>query len=66
MRQCCGGKTEVKTELAKCGSRWQDDNKIDSKEISCADVHLLSLVRDRGQWKGCCEYGDEYSASVRT
>lgn len=51
IRQCFGWKTEVKRELAKCRSRWQDDVKIDGKEISCVDVHLLSLVHDRGQWK---------------
>jgi hypothetical protein len=68
IRQCFGRKTEVKRERAKCRSRWQDYIKIDGKEIgvSCADVHLFSLVHDRGQWKGCCEYGDEYSASVKT
>jgi hypothetical protein len=66
MRQCFGRKTEVKRERAKCRSRWQDDIKIDGKEISCANVHLLSLVHDKDQWNGCCDYGDEYSASVKT
>jgi hypothetical protein len=66
LRQWFGRETEVKRELARCRSRWQNDIKMDVKEISCADVHVHSLAHDRGQWKGCCEYGDEYFTSAKT
>ena len=60
IRKCFGWKTEVKRQRAKCRSRWQVIIKIDGEEMSCADVQLLGPVYVRGQWKGCCGYGDEY------
>jgi hypothetical protein len=45
-RQCFGRNAEVKRELGKCSSRWQDDIKVDGKEIRCSAVHLIILVND--------------------
>ena len=51
MRQCFGRKTEVKRELAKCRSRWQDDIKMDGKETAMRMCTCLVwfMARDSGR-----------------
>jgi len=51
MMQCFGRKTEVKRELAKCRSRWQDDIKTDGKEISCHKTVSRSERRANSQYE---------------
>jgi len=41
------GKPEGKIPLGKSRCRWEDNIKIDLKDIGCADVVLIHLTRGR-------------------
>jgi hypothetical protein len=38
---------ERKRALGRCRGRWEDNIKIDVKEIECGDVDWIHLARER-------------------
>jgi hypothetical protein len=44
-------KTERKRTLERPRRMWEDNIKIDPKEIGCAGMDLIGLAQDRDQWR---------------
>jgi hypothetical protein len=44
------GKTEEKRPLRKSPCRWEDNTKMDAKEIEYEDVGCIYLTQNRDQW----------------
>jgi hypothetical protein len=45
------GKPEEKTPLGRPRRRWEDNIKIDVREIGWGDMDCIDLARDRDQWR---------------
>jgi len=58
------GKPEKKKPLGRLKHRWEDNIKMDLKEIGWVNVDWIYLVQDRGQMAGCCAHGNERTGSV--
>jgi hypothetical protein len=44
------GKPERKRPLGRPRRRWEDDAKMDIKEIGWSDIDWIRLAQDRDQW----------------
>jgi hypothetical protein len=42
---------------------WRDNITIDVRDIR-GDMDCIYLAKDRDQWKGSCEHGNEPSGSI--
>jgi hypothetical protein len=51
MRTICGWKPEGKRPLGRTRCRWDDDTRIDLKEIGWEGVDWMHLAQDRDQWR---------------
>jgi hypothetical protein len=45
------GKPEGKRPLARSRRRWEDNIKMDFKEIGWGGMDAIHLARDRNQWR---------------
>ena len=45
------GKPEGKRHLGKSRLRWEDNIKIDLREVGCDAGNWIDLVKDRNQWR---------------
>ena len=45
------GKPEGKRPLGRSRRRWEDNIKMDLKEVGCADMDYIELVQDRDRWE---------------
>jgi hypothetical protein len=45
------GKPERKTQLGRPRRRWDDNIRMDSREIWCERVDWMHLAQDRDQWR---------------
>jgi hypothetical protein len=45
-----GIKCEGKTLLHRLKHRWEDDIKMELKEIACEGVDFIQVIQDRDQW----------------
>jgi hypothetical protein len=45
------GKPEMKRPLGRPRRRWEDNIKIDLKEIVLEGVHWIHLLQDRDRWR---------------
>jgi hypothetical protein len=59
------GKPEANRPLRRPRRRWVDNIKMNIREIGWDGINLIELVRDRDQWRGSCEHGDEPSGSLK-
>jgi hypothetical protein len=59
------GRPEGKRLLGRPRRRWEDNIKMDLKEIGIVGVNWIQLAQGRVQWRGFCEYGNETSGSIR-
>jgi hypothetical protein len=57
-------KPEKKKPLGRLKHRWEDNIKMDLKEIGWVNMDWIYLVQDRGQMVGCCAHGNECIGSV--
>jgi hypothetical protein len=57
-------KPEGKRTLGRPGCRWEDNIKIDLKEIGCEDVNWIIWLR-QGTMAGSCEHGTKPSDSIK-
>jgi hypothetical protein len=57
------GKPEGKRPLGRPRHRWEDNMKMDLKEVggSCGD--WMELAQDRDSVAGACGYGEEHTGS---
>jgi hypothetical protein len=59
------GRPEGKRPLGKPRCRWEDNIKLDSKEIGIDEANWIQLAQDRVHWAGFCEHVEEPSDSIR-
>jgi len=45
------GKPERKGPLGKPRHRWEDNIKMDLKEVGCGDMDWIELAQDRDRWR---------------
>jgi hypothetical protein len=55
------GRPEGRRPLGRPRRRWEDNVKMDLREIGFGDVDWIHLDQDRDS---CCEHGDEPSGSI--
>jgi hypothetical protein len=60
------GKPEGKRLLGRPRCRWEDDIRMDLREIGLGGCGLDSTVSGQGLVAGCCECGDESLGSCAT
>ena len=45
------GKPENKRPLGRLRRRWEDNNKMDSREVGCDPRDWIAVKEDRDQWR---------------
>jgi hypothetical protein len=45
------GRPEGRRLLGRPGHRWEDNIKMDLREIVCGDVDWIHLAQDRDRWR---------------
>jgi hypothetical protein len=45
------GKPEGKRPLGRLRRRWEDNIKMDLKEVSCGGMDWIELAQDRDRWR---------------
>jgi hypothetical protein len=45
------GKPEGKTPLGRPGHRWEDNIRMDLKEMGCDGMDWIGLAQDRDRWR---------------
>ena len=46
-----GGKPEGKRQLERPRRRWEDNIKMDLKEVGCGGMDWIELAQDRDRWR---------------
>ena len=59
------GKPEGGRPLGRPRRRWEDNIKMDLREVGWGGHGLDQSGSGKGQVVGCCEYGDEHSGSIK-
>jgi hypothetical protein len=55
----------VKRPLERSRRRWEDNIKMDLREIGIDGANWIRLAQYRVQWRGFYEYGNEPLGSIR-
>ena len=58
-------KPEGRRPLGRPRHRWEDDIRMDLREVGCECVDWMELAQDRRQVACACECGDEPSGSIK-
>jgi hypothetical protein len=58
------GRTEGKRPLGRPRRKWEDNIKMNLREIGIDGANWIQLAQDRVQWRAC-EHGNEPSSSIR-
>jgi len=59
------GRAEGKRSLGRPRSRWEDNIKMDIREIGIDGANSIRLAQDRVQWGGFCEHGNKPSGYIK-
>jgi hypothetical protein len=59
------GKPEGRIPLGRPRHRWEDNIKMDLREVGCGGHGLDQSGSGQGQVAGSCVYGDEPSGSIK-
>ena len=59
------GKPDGRSPLGRPRRRWEDNIKVDLREVGCGEHRLDRSGSGQGQMAGSCEYGDEHSGSIK-
>jgi hypothetical protein len=59
------GRPEGKRPLGRLRRRWEDNIKMDLREIGIDGANWIQLAQDRVQWRAFCEHGNEPSGSIK-
>ncbi|KAJ4451368.1 hypothetical protein ANN_02830 [Periplaneta americana] len=54
-----------KRPLGRPRRRWEDNIKMDLREVGYDDRDWINLAQDRDRWRGLCEDGNELSGSLK-
>jgi hypothetical protein len=46
-----GAKPEGKRRLGRPRHRWEDNIKMDVKEVGCGDMEWIEVAQDRDRWR---------------
>jgi hypothetical protein len=44
------GRSDAKRELGRPRHRWEDNIKVDLKEVGCGGMDWIDLAQDRDRW----------------
>jgi hypothetical protein len=58
------GKPEGKRPLGRPRRRWEDNIKMDLREVGCGGADWINLAQDTDRWRARV-YGDEPSGSIK-
>jgi hypothetical protein len=47
------GRPEGKRPLGRLRRRWEDNSKMDLREIGIDGTNWIQLAQDRGRWRAC-------------
>jgi len=50
------GKPEVKRQLGRPKFRWEDNIKMDLKEVGCGGKDWIELAQDRDRWRALANW----------
>jgi hypothetical protein len=56
---------EGKRPLVRPRGRWEDNIKMDLRQIRINVANWIQLAQDRVQWRAFCEHGNETSGSIK-
>jgi len=59
------GKPEGKRLLGRPRRRWEDNIKMDLREVGCEGMDWIELAQDRDKVVGTCGCGNEPSGSIK-
>jgi hypothetical protein len=59
------GKPEGNGALGRPRRRWENNIKMDLRDIGWVAMDWIDLAWDRGQLEGPCEYGNKPSGSIK-
>jgi hypothetical protein len=59
------GKPEGKRPLGTPRRRWEDNIKMDLRDIGWGGMNWIDLAQDRGPVEASCEHGNEPSGSIK-
>jgi hypothetical protein len=59
------GKLEGKRPLGRSRRRWEDNIRMDLREIVWGGMDWINLAQDRDPLEGSCEHGNEPSGSIK-
>jgi hypothetical protein len=59
------GRPEERRPLGRPGRRWEDNVKMDLREIGFAGVDWIHLDQDRDRWPALVKHGNEPSGSIK-
>jgi hypothetical protein len=59
------GKPEGKRPLGRPRRMWEDNIRMDLREIGWGGIDWIDLAQDRDQWRGPCEHGNEHPVSIK-
>jgi hypothetical protein len=58
------GKPEGRRPLGRPRHRWENNIKMNLREIGFGDVDWIHLAQDRVRWRALCEHSYEPSGSI--
>ena len=56
MYRVLAGKPEVKRQLGRPKFRWEDNIKMDLKEVVCGGKDWIELAQDRDRWRALANW----------
>jgi hypothetical protein len=59
------GKPEGKGPLGEPRRRWENNIRMDLREVGWDGVDWIDLAQDRDQWGSSCEHGNEPPNSIK-
>jgi hypothetical protein len=59
------GKPEGRRPLGRPRRRWEDNIKMDMREVGWGGMDWINLAQEQGQVAGSCECGYEPSGSIK-
>jgi hypothetical protein len=59
------GKPEGKRPLRRPECRWEDNVKLDLRELGWGGMNWTDLAEDRDHWRAHCEHSNELFGFIR-
>ena len=59
------GKPEGNRPLGRPRRRWEDNIKMEHKEVGCGGMDWIELAKERDRRRATCECGNETSGSIK-